>query len=98
MFTSPPLNPLGGPPYLVKELVPARGAAPQGRGRQVWGLWLSSAVAALADVGQGCQAPLIPPVLCGKRRAVTLARGRAGSTLASCPKKRTQGSGARVWL
>ena len=51
-------------PYLVEELAPARGAAPCGQ--QVWGLQLSGAVAPLADIRQGCCAPLVPPVLCEK--------------------------------
>lgn len=50
--------------YLVEELVPARGAAPQHCRWQVWRLCLPSAVAALADVRQGRRAPLIPPVFC----------------------------------
>lgn len=56
--------------YLIEELAPARGAAPLDRGWQVQGLCLSGFVAAFADIGQGCQAPLVPPVLCRRGRTV----------------------------
>jgi hypothetical protein len=87
MFTSSPIGSPGGPlptSYLVEELVPARGAAPQGWKWQVWGLRLPTAVSTLADVGQGCQAPLVPPVLCergGEGGHPRTGQGRAGSTL-----------------
>lgn len=81
--------------YLVEELAPARGAAPPDRGWQVEGLCLPGFVAAFADIGQGCQAPLVPPVLCRKRRREQspplppscLSPPGAGSTLLSCPEE-----------
>lgn len=75
--------------YLVEELAPARGAAPPDCGWQVEGLCLSGFVAAFADIGQGCQAPLVPPVLCrkGRREQSPLLQLRASSTLLSCPEE-----------
>ena len=79
MFTSSPRGAPSPPPTLLRN----RGAAPCGW--RVWGLLISRAVAALADVGQGCQAPLVPPICCRKRRAVTPSAGVGLELRSQCP-------------